>query len=67
MTAAARWLALAALAAVLVAVVLVAALWSAYGPQGLWIMAWLAVLAGTVIGAVLAWEALAPQEEASDG
>lgn len=64
MTAAARRLAHAALGAVLVLAVLAAAAWSAFGPQGLlWTTAWLVLLAGTVTGAVLAWDALAPRHE----
>lgn len=63
MTAAARWLARAVLAAVLVLAVFASLLWVAYGPQGLWTMAWLAVVFAVVTGAVLAWETLEPKHE----
>ncbi|HET9973923.1 MAG TPA: hypothetical protein VFQ68_37220 [Streptosporangiaceae bacterium] len=59
---------LAAAARVVLAAVLVLAgfasmLWVAYGPQGLWTVAWLAVVFVTVTGAGLAWETLEPKHE----
>lgn len=68
LTAAARWLARAALAAVLVLAVLVSAVWARFGPQGLlWTTAWLVLLAGVVTGAVLAWDALEPKPQHEGG
>lgn len=38
-------------------------LWVAYGPQGPWTVAWLAVVFVTVTGAVLGLHALQPKHE----
>jgi hypothetical protein len=51
----------AALAATLLAVVLAACLWTAFGPQGAWTLAWLLLVAAVVSCAVLAWYALQPK------
>jgi hypothetical protein len=61
LAAAARAAAWAALGAVLVLAAAAAALWAAYGPQGLWTLAWLAVMFAVITGAVLAVTALQPK------
>jgi hypothetical protein len=48
----------AVLAAVLVLAAVASLLWVAYGPQGLWTVAWLAVVFAVVTGAVLGLSAL---------
>lgn len=51
----------AVLAAVLVLAALASLLWTAYGPQGLWTVAWLAVVFAVVTGAGLGIAALQPK------
>jgi len=53
----------AVLAAVLVAVSLAACLWTAYGPQGAWTLAWLGVVFAVVSCAGLGLHALRPENE----
>lgn len=52
----------AVLGAVLVLAAFVSLLWTAYGPQGLWTLAWLAVVFAVVTGAGLGIAALQPKE-----
>jgi hypothetical protein len=54
------------LAAVLVLACAAAVLWTAYGPQGCWTVAWLALIWAVVACAVLAWAAL-PKGDERDG
>ena len=51
----------AVLGAVLVLAVLASLLWVAYGPQGLWTVAWLAAVFVVVTGAGLGLHALQPK------
>ena len=50
------------LAAVMVLAAFAAVLWTAYGPQGLWTVAWLAVVFAVVTGAGLGIAALRPKD-----
>jgi hypothetical protein len=52
----------AVLGAVLVLVSLASMLWAAYGPQGAWTLAWLAVVFAVTGCAALAWSALPPRK-----
>ena len=52
-----------ALYAVMVLAVLAGSLWTAYGPQGLWTMAWLAAMLAVILGAGLGLHALQPENE----
>lgn len=56
LAAAARAVAYAAVGTVLVVVALAAMVWPAYGPQGLWTVAWLGVTAVVTAGCGLALE-----------
>ena len=49
------------LVALLLAVVAASLLWTAFGPQGAWTLAWLPLVAVVVTCAVLAWFALQPK------
>ena len=53
----------AVLGAVLAAAGLASLLWAAYGPQGLWTVAWLAVVFAVVTGAGLGLHALQPRSD----
>jgi hypothetical protein len=57
----------AVLAAVLVLAAFASLLWVAYGPQGLWTVAWLAVVFVVVTGTGLGLHALQPKNEGGGG
>lgn len=57
----------AVLAAVLVLAAFASLLWTAYGPQGLWTAAWLAVVFAVVTGAGLGIAALQPKDREGGG
>ena len=61
MTAVLAAIARAVLGAVLVLACVAAALWTAYGPQGAWTLAWLLVVFAVVACATLAWFAPRPK------
>jgi hypothetical protein len=52
----------ATLVAVIVLAVLAGSLYAAYGPQGLWVMAWLAAMLAVILGAGLGLHALRPRD-----
>lgn len=52
----------AALVAVMVLAVLTGSLYAAYGPQGWWVMAWLAAMLAVTLGAGLTLHALRPRD-----
>ena len=58
MTAVLAAVARAVLAAVLLLAVVAAMLWTRYGPQGAWVLAWIVLVAAVIWGAVEAWERL---------
>jgi len=66
LAAAARAVAYAAVGTVLVLVALAAMLWPAYGPQGLWTVAWLGVTAVVTAGCGVALEWLGKRREGNE-
>ena len=51
------------LVTLLLAVVVASLLWTAFGPQGAWTLAWIGVVFVVVSCAVPAWIALQPRQE----